>query len=64
MTPYTRIYNRWQGYTLADCDCKYCVYYGGKRKGKIKCLAEKCVCLDEIKEAKERERRERNIYGS
>ncbi len=24
--------DRWQGYTPADCDCKYCVYYGGRRK--------------------------------
>ncbi len=60
----TRIYNKWRGYTLADCDCKYCVYYGGKRKGKIICLMEKCVCEDEIREAAERERRERKIYGS
>lgn len=60
----TRIYNKWQGYTLADCDCKYCVYYGGKRKSKIICLTEKCVCADEIREAAKRERRERKIYGS
>lgn len=60
----TRIYNKWQGYTLADCDCKYCVYYGGKCKGKIICLMEKCVCADEIREAAKRERRERKIYGS
>lgn len=59
----TRIYNKWQGFTLADCDCKYCVYYGGKRKGKIFCLTEKCACEDEIRQAKERERRERRIYG-
>ena len=59
----TRIYNKWQGYTLADCDCRYCVYYGGRRKGKITCLTEKCVCADEIREAAERERRERKIYG-
>lgn len=60
----TRIYNKWQGYTLADCDCKYCVYYGGKRKYKITCLTEHCVCENEIREAAERERRERKIYGS
>lgn len=59
-----RIYNRLKGYTLADCDCKYCAYYDGRRKGKIQCLSEKCVCLNEIKDAKEREHRERNIYGS
>lgn len=60
----TRIYNRFKGYALEDCYCKYCAYYLGRRKGKIQCLSEKCVCLDEIKAAKERERRERNIYGS
>lgn len=48
----TRIYNKWQG------------YYGGKRKGKIICLTENCVCEDEIREAADRERRERKIYGS
>lgn len=60
----TRIYNKWRGYTLADCDCRYCVYYGGRKKGRITCLTEKCVCEDEIWEAAERERRERKIYGS
>ena len=24
-------------------DCKKCVYYGGKRKGKVFCLNDKCV---------------------
>lgn len=54
------ILNKFKGYTLADCDCKYCLYYGSKRKGKINCLAEKCVCEEEIKHAKEAYRRERN----
>lgn len=40
----TRIYNKWQGYTLADCDCRYCLYYGGKRKHKVICLADS-LCL-------------------
>jgi hypothetical protein len=44
-----RIYNKFKGYTLADCDCKYCLYYGGKRKGKIICLADECVCAYEIR---------------
>ena len=22
-----RIMNKWRGYTVADCDCKYCLYY-------------------------------------
>ena len=24
-----RIMNKWRGYTVADCDCKYCLYYDG-----------------------------------
>ena len=31
-------------YTAEMCDCKYCGYYGGKKKG---CLVPKCVCLEE-----------------
>ena len=23
---------KWQGLTPADCDCRYCVYYGGRKK--------------------------------
>ncbi len=59
-----RIYNKWQGYSLADCDCQYCLYYGGKRKGERVCLSEKCVCLDEICKAIERESGERKDNGS
>lgn len=46
-----RILNKFQGYTLEDCDCRYCLYYGGKRKGKEICLADRCVCKKEIFEA-------------
>lgn len=53
----TKIYNKWQGYTLADCDCRHCLYYGGKRKSKVICLADSCVCKEEIKEARRRERK-------
>ena len=45
--------DRWQGYTPADCDCKYCVYYGGKKNGNVICLADTCVCSDEIRHAKQ-----------
>ena len=31
-------------YTAEMCDCEYCGYYGGKKKG---CLVPKCVCLEE-----------------
>ena len=40
----TKIYNRFKGFTLEDCDCRYCLYYGGRRKGKVNCLADECVC--------------------
>lgn len=39
-------------------DCKKCVYYGGKRKGKVFCLNDKCV------REKDRNRRKGNRYGS
>ena len=42
-------------YSLADCDCRYCLYYGGRRRKKIICKAGKCVCADEIRMAKEKE---------
>lgn len=58
-----RIYNKWRGYSLADCDCQYCLYFGGRKKGERICLSEKCVCLDEIAEAIEREGRERKDNG-
>ncbi len=59
-----RIYNKWKGYSLADCDCQYCLYYGGKKKGERVCLSENCVCLEEICEAIEREGGERKDNGS
>jgi len=31
-------------YTANMCNCKWCEYYGGKKKG---CLVPKCVCLEE-----------------
>ena len=55
------ILERWQGYTVRDCDCRFCLYSGGKRQGEIQCLAEKCVCKDELREAL---RRERSTDGS
>jgi len=46
------VLNKWLGYyTLADCACEYCLYYGGKKKG---CQLEKCCCAEEIKEAQKR----------
>ena len=49
---------------LEDCDCRYCLYYGGRRKGKVNCLADECVCAEEIRQAKESYRRERSFNGS
>ena len=39
----TKIYNRFKGFTLEDCDCRYCLYYGGRRKGKVNCLADESI---------------------
>ena len=53
MGQHTRIHNRFTGYTVADCDCKFCLYYGGKRKG---CTIEKCCCEEERAAAIAKER--------
>ena len=52
----TRRINKFSGYSLEDCDCRYCLYYGGKRKRRVICLADECVCKEEIKKARRRER--------
>ena len=49
----TRIFNRWQGYSVADCDCRWCLHKG--RKGR--CKLPKCCCDDERREALECEKR-------
>ena len=53
-----RVLNQWRGYTVADCDCKYCLYYDGRKKGEVNCLAEECACKEELQEALRRERNE------
>ena len=60
----TKIYSPFKGYTLEDCDCRYCLYYGGKRRRRVLCLADVCVCAEEIRQAKESYRRERSFNGS
>lgn len=55
MGEYTRIYNRFTGYTVEDCDCRYCRYYGGKRTG---CMRKYCCCLPERLQAMVREIKE------
>ena len=54
-----RIMNKWRGYTVADCDCKYCLYYGGGKNREVNCLADECVCKAELQEAARRERNEK-----
>jgi len=51
-----KIYNKFSGYTTEDCDCRYCLYYGGKRRKEIICLADECICKEEIEIARRRER--------
>ena len=57
----TRIYHRFTGYTLKDCDCLYCLYYGGKRKG---CTIPRCCCEKERSEAAAREKIGGNLFGN
>ena len=45
------LYDRWPGYSVEDCDCKYCLYYGGKHQGEVRCLVDECVCKTELKMA-------------
>jgi hypothetical protein len=37
-------------YTLEDCDCKYCMYFGSKTQT---CKNETCCCLEEKRRAQE-----------
>jgi hypothetical protein len=47
-----RIVSRFTGYTLADCDCRLCLYWQGKRLG---CLLTVCCCEEEKRQAAQRE---------
>ena len=51
-----RIYDRWPGYSVEDCDCKYCLYYGGSKGGEVNCLLDECCCKEELMEAIVREK--------
>lgn len=44
MTPNTRIYNKFKGYSMEDCDCRYCSYAA---KGGKECTIPVCCCLAE-----------------
>jgi len=48
----TRIYDKWQGYSVLDCDCRYCMYYRGKARG---CSRQVCCCSEERTGALSRE---------
>lgn len=60
MGKYTRIQNRFRGYTRDDCDCRYCLYYiGGRRKV---CSLQKCCCEEERMEAARMERQKEKMW--
>lgn len=43
-----KIINKWKGYYIEDCECAFCLYYGGKKQG---CKLKKCCCKNEKQEA-------------
>lgn len=52
MTENTRIYNRFTGFTAEDCNCIFCLHFGGKERP---CLLDGCCCMEERMEALKRE---------
>ena len=48
MNKSTRIINKWEGYYLEDCECQYCLYFGGRKQG---CKLKKCCFENEKREA-------------
>ena len=50
-----RILDKWQGYTVEGCDCKYRMQCGGKSTGNGQCLAETCAYKEERDDALRRE---------
>ena len=48
----TRIYNRFEWWSVADCDCQFCVHYRGKKRP---CSLEVCCVEDIRQEAFQRE---------
>lgn len=50
----SRSQKRWSGYTSEGCDCKLCLYYGGKVKKQVRCLADDCICKRECEAAARR----------
>lgn len=48
MKPNVRVLHRFRGYTVKDCACVYCLYYGGKKTG---CTLKRCCCELERRQA-------------
>jgi hypothetical protein len=48
----TRTYNRFEYWSVDDCSCVYCLFYGGARRG---CILDECCCGDIRQEALRRE---------
>ena len=52
-----RIYNKFKGYTPCKTAIAELPVLRRRRKGKVTCLADKCVCADEIRQAQKRKER-------
>jgi len=48
----TRIYDRFEWWSVADCSCEYCAHYRGKKRG---CSLDACAVEDIRQEALRRE---------
>lgn len=59
---YTRIQNRFHGYTTEDCACGFCLYYTGDKNDP--CYLQKCCCEEERMQAAETERRQAAIRNN
>ena len=58
---YTKIYNRFKGYTVEDCDCIFCLHYDDVKK---RCPLPKCCCEEERAQAIGREKDRGAMIGS
>ena len=52
MTEFTRIHDRFEYWSVADCACEHCANYRGKKRG---CAIEACAVADIREEALRRE---------
>lgn len=60
MTDFTRIQNRFTGYTAKDCACVYCLYHVPQKRGH--CSLKRCCCEAERMEAAKRERKNDKMW--